>query len=64
MTKKFAKKKVASKPQPMTLKMFPDRGVLGFCMDFAMVTLLTSAAVMMVVSAVMMAGNITITAGK
>ena len=64
MTKKIAKKKVETKPQPMTLKMFPDRGVLGLFMDFAMVALLTSAAVMMVVSAVMMAGKITITAGK
>lgn len=64
MTKKIAKKKVATKPQPMTLKLFPDRGVLGLLMDFAMVALLVSASVMMTVSAVMMAGKITITAGK
>jgi len=64
MTKKIAKKKVVTKPQPMTLKMFPDRGVLGLFMDFAMVALLVSASVMMTVSAVMMAGKITITAGK
>lgn len=64
MTKKIAKKKVAPKPQPMTLKMFPDRGVLGLCMDFAMVALLTSAALMMGVAAIMMAGKITIIAGK
>lgn len=64
MTKKIAKKKVAPKPQPMTLKLFPDRGVLGLLMDFAMVALLVSASVMMTVSAVMMAGKITITAGK
>ena len=48
----------------MTLKLFPDRGVLGLLMDFAMVALLVSASVMMTVSAVMMAGKITITAGK
>ena len=64
MTKKIAKKKVATKPQPMTLKMFPDRGMLGLFMDFAMVALLISASVMMTVSAVMMAGKITIIAGK
>lgn len=64
MTKKIAKKKITPKPQPMTLKMFPDRGLLGLFMDFAMVALLVSASVMMTVSAVMMAGKITITAGK
>ena len=64
MTKKIAKKKITPKPQPMTLKMFPDRGVLGLFMDFAMVALLVSASMMMTVSAVMMAGKITIIAGK
>lgn len=64
MTKKIVRKKISPKEQPMTLKMFPDRGVLGLCMDFAMVALLVSASVMMTVSAVMMAGKITITAGK
>ena len=64
MTKKIIKKKVTPKPQPMTLKLFPDRGVLGLFMDFAMVALLVSASMMMTVSAVMMAGKITITAGK
>ena len=66
MTKKIAKKKVAvnSKPQPMTLRVFPYKGVLGAMFDIAMVVLLMSGALMMAVSAIVMAGKITITAGK
>ncbi len=66
MTKKIAKKKVAvkSKPQPMTLKLFPYKGVLGAMVDIAMVAILMSGALMMAVSAILMAGKITITAGK
>jgi hypothetical protein len=66
MTKKIAKKKVAvkSNPQPMTLKLFPYKGVLGAMVDIAMVAILMSGALMMAVSAILMAGKITITAGK
>jgi hypothetical protein len=66
MTKKIAKKKVAvkSKPQPMVLKLFPSKGVLGAMVDIAMVAILMSGALMMAVSAILMAGKITITAGK
>ena len=64
MTKKIAKKKVVTKPQPMILKVFPDRGTMSVLMDLAMVSLVLSGAVMVAVCAVMMAGNITIIAGK
>lgn len=64
MTKKIAKKKIETKPQPMILKLFPDRGVMGIITDLSLMTVLMSAAVMMVVMAVMMAGKITIIAGK
>jgi hypothetical protein len=68
MTKKIAKKKVVvkpkPKPQPMTLKLFPYKGVLGAMVDIAMVAILMSGALMMAVSAILMAGKITITAGK
>jgi|LakMenEpi03Aug12_release.lakeMendotaPanAssembly.Ray.scaffolds.fasta_scaffold769966_3 hypothetical protein len=66
MTKKIAKKKVAvkSNPQPMILKVFPYKGVLGAMVDVAMVAILMSGALMMAVSAILMAGKITITAGK
>ena len=66
MTKKIAKKKVAvkSNPQPMTLKLFPYKGVLGAMVDIAMVAILMFGALMMAVSAILMAGKITITAGK
>jgi hypothetical protein len=66
MTKKIAKKKVAvkSKPQPMILKVFPYKGVIGAAFDIAMVALLMSGALMMAVSAIVLAGKITITAGK
>lgn len=64
MTKKIAKKKVETKPQPMILKLFPDRGVMGAITDLALISVLMSGAVMMAVAAVMMAGKITIIAGK
>ena len=64
MTKKIAKKKVETKPQSMILKIFPDRGVIGALADIALVSVLMSGALMMVVCAVIMAGKITITAGK
>jgi hypothetical protein len=64
MTKKIVKKKVAPKPQPMILKMFPDRGVMGAITDLALVSVLVSGALMIAVCAVMMAGKITIIAGK
>ena len=64
MTKKIAKKKVEAKPQPMILKLFPDRGMMSVLMDLAMVSLVLSGAVMVAVCAVMMAGKITIIAGK
>jgi hypothetical protein len=66
MTKKIAKKKVAvqSKPQPMTLRVFPYKGFIGAMFDIAMVALLMSGAVMMTVSAIALAGKITITVGK
>ena len=64
MTKKIAKKKVTPKPQPMILKMFPDRGVIGDITDLALVSVLVSGALMIAVCAVMMAGKITIIAGK
>jgi hypothetical protein len=66
MTKKIAKKKVAvkSNPQPMTLRVFPYKGILGAMFDIAMVALLMSGALMMAVSAIMLAGKITITVGK
>ena len=64
MTKKIAKKKVQTKPQSMILKIFPDRGVIGALADIALVSVLMSGAFMMVVCAVIMAGKITITAGK
>ena len=64
MTKKIAKKKVAPKPQPTILKMFPDRGVIGAIADLALVSVLVSGALMIAVCAVMMAGKITIIAGK
>jgi hypothetical protein len=66
MTKKIAKKKVAVKlnPQPMTLKLFPYKGFVGAMFDIAMVALLMSGAVMMTVSAIALAGKITITVGK
>lgn len=64
MTKKIVKKKVAPKPQPMILKMFPDRGVIGAIADLALVSVLVSGALMIAVCAVMMAGKITIIAGK
>lgn len=64
MSKKIAKKKVEAKPQPMILKLFPDRGVMGAITDLALISVLMSGAVMMVVAAVMMAGKITIIAGK
>jgi hypothetical protein len=66
MTKKIAKKKVAvkSKPQPMTLRVFPYKGFLGAAFDLAMVSLLFSGALVMAVSAIMMAGKITISVGK
>ena len=63
-TKKIAKKKVETKPQPMILKMFPDRGVMGAIVDLAFVSVLVSGALMIAVCAVMMAGKITIIAGK
>ena len=64
MTKKIAKKKVATKPQPMILKVFPDRKIMSGLMDLAMVTVVLSGALMVAVCAVMMAGKITIIAGK
>lgn len=64
MTKKIAKKKVAPKPQPMILKVFPDRGIVSGLMDLALVTVVLSGALMVAVCAVMMAGKITIIAGK
>ena len=66
MTKKIAKKKVAvkSNPQPMILKVFPYKGVLGAMVDVAMVAILMSGALMMAVSAILMAGKITISVGK
>jgi hypothetical protein len=64
MTKKIATKKITKKPEPMTLKVFPYKGVIGAAFDIAMVALVMSGAIVMVVSAVMMAGKITITAGK
>jgi hypothetical protein len=66
MTKKIAKKKVAvqSKPQPMTLRVFPYKGVIGAAFDIAMVALVVSGALMMAVSAIALAGKITISAGK
>ena len=64
MTKKIAKKKVAPKPQPMILKLFPDRGVIGAIADLALVSVMLSGAIMVAVCAVMMAGKITIIAGK
>jgi hypothetical protein len=66
MTKKIAKKKVAvkSNPQPMILKVFPYKGVIGAAFDIAMVALVVSGALMMAVSAILMAGKITIIAGK
>jgi hypothetical protein len=66
MTKKIAKKKVAvkSNPKPMTLRVFPYKGVIGAMFDIGMVALLMSGALMMAVSAILMAGKITITAGK
>jgi hypothetical protein len=64
MTKKIATKKIMKKPEPMTLKVFPYKGVIGAAFDIAMVALVMSGAIVMVVSAVMMAGKITITAGK
>lgn len=64
MTKKIVKKKVSPKPQPMILKMFPDRGVMGIITDLALVSVLVSGALMIAVCAVMMAGKITIIAGK
>ena len=64
MTKKIAKKKVETKPQSMILKIFPDRGVIGALADIALVSVLMSGALMMVVCAIIMAGKITITAGK
>jgi hypothetical protein len=64
MTKKIAKKKVETKPQSIVMKVFPDRGVIGALADIALVTILLSGSFMMVVAAVMMAGKITITAGK
>jgi hypothetical protein len=66
MTKKIAKKKVAvkSNPQPMTLRVFPYKGVIGAAFDIAMVALLMSGAVMMTVSAIALAGKITISVGK
>jgi len=48
----------------MILKLFPDRGVMGAITDLALISVLMSGAVMMVVCAVMMAGKITIIAGK
>lgn len=66
MTKKIAKKKVAvkSNPQPMILKVFPYKGVIGAAFDIAMVALVMSGALMMAVSAIVLAGKITITVGK
>ncbi len=66
MTKKIASKKVAvqSKPQPMILKVFPYNGVIGAAFDIAMVALVVSGALMMAVSAIALAGKITITVGK
>lgn len=66
MTKKIAKKKVAvkSNPQPMILRVFPYKGFIGAMFDIAMVALLMSGAVMMTVSAIALAGKITITVGK
>jgi hypothetical protein len=65
MTKKIAKKRaLKSNLQPVTLKVFPYKGVIGAAFDIAMVALVMSGAIVMVVSAVMMAGKITITAGK
>ena len=64
MTKKIAKKKVVTKPQPMILKLFPDRGVIGAIADLALVSVMISGAIMVAVCAVMMAGKITIIAGK
>ena len=64
MTKKIAKKKVEANPQPMILKLFPDRGVMGAITDLALVSVLVSGALMIAVCAVMMAGKITIIAGK
>ena len=63
-TKKIAKKKVVAKPQPMILKLFPDRGVMGAITDLAFISVLVSGALMIAVCAVMMAGKITIIAGK
>jgi hypothetical protein len=48
----------------MILKMFPDRGVMGAIVDLAFVSVLVSGALMIAVCAVMMAGKITIIAGK
>ena len=64
MTKKIAKKKVVAKPQPMILNLFPDRGVMGAITDLAFISVLVSGALMIAVCAVMMAGKITIIAGK
>jgi hypothetical protein len=64
MTKKITKKKVVKKPEPMTLRVFPYKGVIGAAFDIAMVALVVSGALMMAVSAILMAGKITIIAGK
>ena len=64
MTKKIAKKKVVKKPEPMTLRVFPYKGFIGAMFDIAMVALVMSGAMMMAVSAIVLAGKITITAGK
>jgi hypothetical protein len=64
MTKKIATKKIKKNTEPMTLKVFPYKGVIGAAFDIAMVALVMSGAIVMVVSAVMLAGKITITAGK
>jgi len=48
----------------MTLRVFPYKGVVGAMFDIAMVALLMSGAFMMVVSAIALAGKITISVGK
>ena len=66
MTKKISKKKVAvkAKPPPKIPKLFPFKGVLGVMVDIAMVAILMSGALMMAITALMLAGKITIIAGK
>ena len=60
MTTKKKKTKTVTK----TLSLFPEQGVLGFLMDFAITVMFLATAFMLMMICVQLAEKITITFGK